>query len=638
MRNFFRLLKYLRRHWQRFSLGMAVMLICTLFGGISITMLYPIFNQLFDQPAGEIIIQEYDPRPLLPQISEELQKSKPSEELSGREYYTALGANLKENFQSLLKRNHPQKILGFLCIAFMIILFIKALTFYFYHLIFGVLEEVFSKEMRDELFARINTFSLAFFSRFRTGDLISRMVSDIEFIKRVVVANVAEFIYNIAQVIMYFSLAMLINFKLAVFAILVTPPIILILAYIAKKLKKYSYRSQVKAAGIVNVLEESIAAFKIILAFVRHKFQQAKFSRETDRFYRTRVKMVKYDFMNRPVSEFLSTVLGVVILWYGGKMILNPESHFDAAAFAVFIAALYSTFQPLRTLSRIYNDLQKGLGVAVRYFEIYDQKPDITSPPDGKTFRGLQNGIEFENVSFSYDGNIVVLNEINMTIKSGEVVALVGPSGGGKTTLTSLIPRFYDTTAGRISFDDVDIRDFTLDSLRGRIGIVTQETLLFHDTVFNNIAFGQPDTPMNKVKAAAEAANAHDFIMELPDKYDTIIGERGSRLSGGQKQRITIARAIINNPDLLIFDEATSSLDSEAERLIQEAMENIVKGRTVIIIAHRLSTIRHANRILVVENGEIVEEGMHEELMAGNGAYRRLYNLQYWLEPDVNNG
>jgi len=628
MRRIFRLMAYLRRHWQLFFIGIVMMLLTTAFGGASLTMLYPILKRVSIESAAPVQIQ-YDSRPILFQISQAWNDSKTESSIFCKDFYIEKGKLLKEKFQGLWLRNDPYKELVFLCVTLIIFVFIKSLTFYFFTYIFGVLEELFCKEMRDELFARINTCSLVFFDKFRTGDLISRMVADIELLKRVVVENVAETVYNFGQIMMYLAIAFVINRKLTLFVLVLTPPFLFVLDFIARKLKKYTYKSQVEAAGMVNVLEESISSIKVIMAFVKHKFIQDKFAAETTKFFRARRKMVKYNYMNRPVSEYVSTTLGVIVIWFSGKLILDPKSNLDFVGFMVFFAALYSTFQPMRTLSRIYNDLQKGLGVSARYFEVYDYPPDIVSPPDGVKFTGLKSEIKLDNVSFSYDGGKEALHNINLTIKKGEVIALVGPSGGGKTTITNLIPRFYDPTEGAVLYDGIDLRKLDLNSLRGKIGIVTQETLLFHDTVFNNIAFGRPETAPEKVYAAAEAANAHEFIIKLTQGYDTFIGERGSRLSGGQKQRIAIARAILNDPEIIIFDEATSSLDSEAELLIQQAMDNIVKGRTVIVIAHRLSTIRNAHRILVVEKGRIVEEGVHEELMKKGGEYKYLHDLQY---------
>lgn len=611
-----------------FSLGILMMLITTAFGGASITMLYPILERISDASAVPAGIQ-YDSRPILYQISEAWDASRVEGSIFDRQFYIEKSIRLKENFQALWLRNDPNRELVFLCMAMIIFIFIKSVTFYLFTYIFGVLEELFCKEMRDELFAKVNTFSLTFFDKFRTGDLISRMVADIELLKRAVVENAAETVYNFGQIVMYLAIAIIINWKLTLFVLVLSPPFLLILDFIARKLKKYSYKSQVEAAGMVNVLEESISSIKVIMAFVKHKFIQGKFADETMKYYRARRKMVKYNYMNRPVSEYVSTTLAVIVIWYSGRMMLNPDSHMNFNGFIVFFAALYSTFQPMRTLSRIYNDLQKGLGVAVRYFEVYDRPPDIVNTADGVVFEGLKEKIELKKVNFSYDGKKEALKNINLTIRRGEVIALVGASGGGKTTITNLLPRFYDPAEGEILYDGVDLKNLDLPSLRGKIGIVTQETFLFHDTVFNNIAFGTPDCPREKVEAAAKAAYAHDFITKLPEGYDTIIGERGSRLSGGQKQRIAIARAILNDPEIIIFDEATSALDSEAEQLIQKAMENVVKGRTVIMIAHRLSTIRHADRILVVENGEITEEGVHEELMQKNGGYKHLHDIQY---------
>lgn len=629
MRNFFRLLSYLKRHWQLFSVGMIVMLAAMVFSVASLGMVYPIFKQLFEKPPALLAESEYDVRPLSTQIWTELKDIKPQGSLFVKEYREEWYGRTKTGFGELVARNHPMKILGSLCLTVLIMILIKSAAFYYYHYIFGILQERFSKEMRDDLFAKVNTHSLSFFDRFRTGDMISRIITDVEFLKRVVVENVAESIYNIGSIVMYLGLAVIINWKLTLIVFVLTPPFVITLDYIARKLKKYSYKSQVEAAGMTNVLEESITSMKVILAYFKHKFIQGKFTDETAKFYRSRKKMVKYNMMNRPVSEFVSVALGVIILWFAGKTMLEPESKLDYASFMLFLGALYSTFQPMRTLARIYNDLQKGLGVAVRYFEIYDLEPNIVIPENAKVFEGLRNELRLDNVTFSYDGKKQALKNLDLTIKRGEVIALVGPSGGGKTSITNLLPRFYDPQQGAVLYDGIDLRNIDIASLRQHIGIVTQDTILFHDTVFNNIAFGLPDTDPEKVYEAARTANAHDFIRKLPEGYETIIGERGSRLSGGQKQRLAIARAILNDPEIIIFDEATSALDSEAEMMIQQAMESVVKGRTVILIAHRLSTIRHADRILVIESGEITEEGVHEDLMQANGQYRYLHDLQY---------
>jgi len=626
MRNFLRLLKYLKKRWLLFLVGVSVMMMTTLFGGVSIVMLKPVFEKLFQKPVEAV---EYDSRSIIPQIKEEFSKSIPATVDDEESYISVFVVNLGENFQNLLDRNHPLKVLGFLCISFLIIIFLKSITYFAYTLIFGILENQFSRDMRDELYKKISEHSLSFFDKFRAGDLISRMVSDIELMKTVIIANLAHFVYNFAQVVMFMTIAMVISYKLTIFALVAIPLLAIILGSIAKKLKKYSLKSQVKAAGITNELEETISSFKVILAFAKQDFQFRKFARETYNFYRARVKMVKYNMMNRPMSEFLSTALGLVLLWYGGRMILNPDSDFDAASFIVFIGAMYSAFQPLRSVFSVYADWQKGLGVAVRYFEIFDIKPEIISPPDAVQFEAFKKVMKFDHVSFAFDNKKPVLTDINLEIKRGEVIALVGPSGGGKTTLTNLIPRFYDPTGGAVLLDGVDLRKYDVESVRKKIGIVTQETLLFHDTVFNNIAFGVPDIDPELVYNAAKSANAHDFITQMSEGYRTIIGEKGSRLSGGQKQRIAIARAILNDPEIIIFDEATSALDSEAEMMIQVAMSNIIKNRTVIMVAHRLSTIRNADRILVIDKGSIIEEGSHADLMSANGSYKYVHDLQF---------
>lgn len=627
MRNFIRMLKYLKRRWGLFLLGLTVMLISTVFSGMSITMLYPVVDKLFSGKVDENII--YDSRPLTGQISEEFEKSIPGGSIFTDGYFGVFGSNLSVNFQNLLNRNHPLKVLGFLCIAFVIVFFFKDITFFYYTLIFGIIEERFSKDMRDELFARICQHSLPFFDKFRAGDLISRMISDIEMIKRVVVANLASFIYNMLQIIIFLSIAMFINFKLTLFTIIIIPPLGMILGFMAKKLRKYSLKSQTQVAGITSELEETVSSFKVVIAYVKQKFQFLKFSNETNKFYKSRKKIVKYTVLNRPVSEFLSAGIGLVLIWYGGSQVLASGSNFSGPAFAVFIGAMFSAFQPMRSIATVYSEWQKGLGVAQRYFELLDVEPDIKNAPNAVKFPGLKEQIAFNNVEFSFGTDKKILSNIDLKIKKGEVIALVGPSGGGKTTLTNLLLRFYDPLKGSVTYDSFNLKELDMNSVRERIGIVTQDTLLFHDTVFRNIAFGLPDIDPEKVHSAAKTANAHEFIEQLPDGYDTVIGEKGSRLSGGQKQRLAIARAILNDPEIIIFDEATSSLDSEAELLIQEAMAKVIQGRTVIMVAHRLSTIRQADRIIVVENGKIIEEGDHDSLMEAGGAYKRLHDIQF---------
>ena len=629
MRNLWRLSAYLRRHWKMFLTGMLIMGTTVILEGASIGMLYPIFKQMFEDPSVRVDPKNYDSRPLTLQLEETWNESKPDGSLFDNDTRKKWRTVLSENFTAFLNRNDPLRILTNLCIILLVILIIRSVTLYFYHYIFGVLEELFCKEMRDELFVQINRHSLRFFDKFRTGDLISRMVNDIEFLKRVVVANVAESIFNLTKIVMYFGMAFIINYKLTLFVMAITPPMMLVLDFIAKKLKKYSYRSQVEAAGMINVLEEAIVSMRVILAFFKHLFIQKSFENETQNYFRSRRKMVKYNVMNRPVSEYVTSTLGVIIFWYAGSLMMKENATLDFAGFMIFFAALYSTFHPMRTMARIYNDLQKGLGVVVRYFEVYDYEVDIYTDPNAVIFDGLQDSIKFEDVTFGYSHQKKALSNLNLNIKNGEIIALVGPSGGGKTTIANLIARFYDPHEGSIYIDETDLKEIDLKSLREKIGLVTQDTILFHDSVFNNIAFGLPDTEPDKVYDAAKAAYAHDFILKLPEGYDTIIGERGSRLSGGQKQRIAIARAILNDPEIIIFDEATSALDSEAEILIQQAMENIIRGRTVIMIAHRLSTIRKANRILVIEKGKIIEEGIHEELIEANGQYKYFHDLQF---------
>jgi subfamily B ATP-binding cassette protein MsbA len=384
------------------------------------------------------------------------------------------------------------------------------------------------------------------------------------------------------------------------------------------------------------VLQETISNVKVVKAFAMEDFEDKKFQKETKSYFRTMLTMTRVRNLATPVTEFLSIVAGVAIIWYGGKQVL-VTGEMKAAEFLGFLFAIFQVMPPIKELSNVTNRLQEFAAAGRRIFEILDTKPAIRNLPDAIALSPLKKGIEFKNVSFFYSNNdddkspkTEILSSISLRIKKGEVVAIVGPSGSGKTTLVDLIARFYDPVEGMITFDNIDIRQFILQSLRGQIGIVTQETILFNDTVRNNIAYGLTDFPDEKIREAARAANALSFIEAMPEGFESIIGDRGTKLSGGQRQRISIARALLKNPPIMILDEATSALDSESEVLVQEAIERLMQNRTSLVIAHRLSTIRNADRIIVLEKGKIVQEGRHVELLKQkNGLYKRLCDLQF---------
>ena len=387
---------------------------------------------------------------------------------------------------------------------------------------------------------------------------------------------------------------------------------------------------QAKIADITSILQETISAVKIVKAFGMEKYENKKFTKETHSFFRMMLKIVRIRNFASPVTEFLSVLVGVFIIYYGGVMVLQQDT-LKASEFLGFLFAIFQMMPPIKELSSVNNRIQEASAAGDRIFEILDTKPSIINIPGAKEISEFQKSIVFKNVFFSYEDSVdPVLKDISFTANRGEIVALVGPSGGGKSTLVDLLPRFHDPVSGSIIMDDIDIKDIKIEDLRSLMGIVTQETYLFNETIRNNIAYGKEDFPMEKIVEAAKMANAHNFILELPKGYDTIIGERGTKLSGGQRQRISIARALVKNPEIMIFDEATSALDNESEVLVQEAIERLMQNRTTFVIAHRLSTIRHATKIIVIDYGKIIQQGRHDELLAEDkGLYRKLYEMQF---------
>ena len=431
------------------------------------------------------------------------------------------------------------------------------------------------------------------------------------------------------NIIILMSLLFIVSTKLALIALLIIPVSGIIIFGISHSIRRRSARSQAQLAGMTSMIAETIGSMRIVKAFATKAFEINRFAKETQKYYKLMLRRDRLRFVSSPVSETFGATIAALLLWVGARDVLVIES-ISSEDFLRFILLLFSLFQPLKNLTNVVNELQNGLASADRVFAIMDIKSDIQDIDNAVEVNDLKNTLSFDNVSFSYgDEKDKVLNNINFQINKGEILALVGPSGAGKSTLVDLIPRFYDTLSGSIKIDGEDIKELKINSLRSLMGIVTQETFLFDDSVKANIAYGVENISDEKIKDAAIAANAHEFIEELPNGYNTIIGERGVSLSGGQKQRIAIARAIVKNPPILILDEATSSLDSESEKHVQSAIENLMSERTVFVIAHRLSTVHNANKILVLENGQIVQEGKHDELVNIDGLYKQLHKMQF---------
>jgi subfamily B ATP-binding cassette protein MsbA len=451
-------------------------------------------------------------------------------------------------------------------------------------------------------------------------------------VRQALVATLANVFRESLLTIVFLAIAIIVSWRLALIAFLVLPPIILVIGRVGRRLRKRSAGIQEKMADITSTLEETITGIRVVKAFGMEDYERRRFFKQTGEYFRRVIRLERLAALAGPLTEYLGVTGAVVVLWYGGRQVLI-EHNVTPDLFLMFLAAALSTLTPLRKLSRANNDLQVGLAAAKRIFSILDTQPGVASPPGARRVESFEDRIVYEDVGFAYAAGVPVLSSIDLEVEKGKIVAIVGPSGAGKSTLLDLLPRFYDPSDGRITIDGNDLREIDLASLRSLMGIVTQETILFNDTVRSNIAYGLEGARDEEIVAAARAANAHEFIEAMPSGYDTEIGERGLKLSGGERQRMAIARAILKNPAILIFDEATSSLDTESERLVQEAIEHLMAGRTVLVIAHRLSTIRNADRIVVIDDGRIKESGTHQELMDLGGLYRHLYDMQFQDEP-----
>jgi len=484
------------------------------------------------------------------------------------------------------------------------------------------------RDIRVNIYKKILALPLAFFSEERKGDILARVSTDVNEVDSSITSSLDMVIKNPIFILIYFVTLITISWKLTLFTLLVVPLMAFGIGRIGKKLKKKSLYAQSKWSDGLSIIEETLGGLRIIKAFVAEKKMEDRFTRVNNEYRSAAMKVAIRQSAAHPVSEFLGTCMIVVVLWFGGTLIFSGSNAIDASTFIYYLVILYTILQPLKELSKAGYSIQKGMASMERINKILKAENNIREKSDAKEISGLNEGIELKDVSFSYNDQREILHHINISIPKGQTVALVGQSGSGKSTLVDLIPRYHDLDKGSITIDGTDIRDLKIKSLRSLIGNVNQEAILFNDTIFNNIAFGVEGATMEQVVEAAKIANAHEFIMESENGYDTIVGDRGGKLSGGQRQRISIARAILKNPPILILDEATSALDTESEKLVQDALFRLMKSRTTIAIAHRLSTIKNADIIYVLHEGQIVEQGTHEQLLEMNGYYKKLNDMQ----------
>ena len=529
----------------------------------------------------------------------------------------------------LILRETPAESLKVLCLTLLGVFFTKNIFLYIKNILLRIVELKLVKDIRDRLYQHIQTLSLGYFHKRQTGTITSIVMNDVGQLQSAVGVVFQRLFVEPINIFIFITLLFIISWKLAIIAIVILPLAGITIVTIGKSIRRKSRRTQSKIAEIMQILTETLSSIRIVKAFVNEKEEVKKFTGESQNYFKLLLQRARLDLISAPITESFGVIIGVVLLWYGGMEVLSNEG-LSAEDFIRFIVILFSILGPIKQMSNVNLRIQMGAASAERIFELLDTPPEIVEKPDAVDLGNFQKSIEFDSVHFEYnDGDDRVLDEVSFTINKGEVVAMVGPSGSGKSTIADLIPRFYDVSKGAIRVDGHDLRDAALASIRGNMGIVTQEVILFNDSIRNNIAYAQPNVSEDAIRKAATAANALEFIEQTPKGFETLIGERGVNLSGGQKQRLAIARALLKNPPILILDEATSALDTESEKMVQNAIEELMKDRTALVIAHRLSTVQNADKIIVIDKGRVVETGTHSELYKNGGLYRRLYDIQF---------
>ncbi|WFB65098.1 ABC transporter ATP-binding protein [Sphingobacterium sp. WM] len=531
----------------------------------------------------------------------------------------------------LNNRLGPYDALKYICIVIVASVFISNLFRYLSQRIMENLRIHTLLNLRKSVFDNVMNLHLGYFSNQRKGDIISKIASDVQVVQFSVTGTLQVAFKEPLQLIAYVVMLFLISAKLTLFSLLVIPVSAFFISKIVKTLKQQAQQGQRVYANMITLLEEALSGIKIIKSFNAVEFIKGRFNSENDEYAKINRRMVRRQQMGSPVSELLGVGMVAVILLYGGHLVLSGQGDLAASEFIAYIAIFSQVMRPAKALTDAFSNIHNGIAAGERVLQLIDEKNQVADKPNALDIDRFDSKIEFNNVNFAYE-ETEVLKDINITINKGETVALVGPSGGGKSTLVDLIPRFMDASSGSITIDGLDVKDLKQDSLRRIIGVVNQESILFNDSIFNNIAFANAEATEEQVIQAAKIANAHNFIMGTEQGYQTNIGDRGSKLSGGQRQRICIARAVLKNPPIMLLDEATSALDTESERLVQDSLYKLMENRTTVVIAHRLSTIQNADKIIVLEAGQIVEVGSHLELISQNGLYKRLIDMQQFVE------
>lgn len=602
---YFRIIAYGKSFLWLGGLALGFLLIYTFFSAVSLVSVIPFLEILFSQE-------------IIPPPTEDFSFWS-STSLKAHAYY-ALG-------QQIELRGASQVLIWF-CMALMLSIFIKNASRYLTQWFIAPLEQGIIQQLRNHLFAHLSQLGLSYFSKEKKGRIISIVVNDVQLIQESVLGTLLAIVREPITILTFLLTLLFLSWKLTLFVLIILPVTGLVINAIAGPLKRSTRKGQTALASLTALLDEFIGGIRIVKAFQKEEFIGQKYGKKNQEYTRLMVSVRRKADLASPITEIMSVGVVCLIIYYGSTLILNQQSYLKASEFIGFIAIFSQVLGPIKVLSNAFTKIQKGVAAFERVEELLHQEIDVQESDDAKPITQFEHSIEFQHVYFRYE-TTDVLSDISFQLLKGQTVALVGPSGGGKSTLADLIPRFYDPREGKILIDGKAIDGLRLSDLRQLIGQVQQDGILFHDTVLNNIAFGDPNPNRQKVEEAARVAHAHEFISELSEQYDTIIGERGTMLSGGQQQRLTIARAIYHNPPILILDEATSNLDTQSEQLVQQALDQLMSNRTSLVIAHRLSTIQHADLILVIDQGKILERGTHQDLLQRDGLYKKLYSLQF---------